>query len=170
MLAKVIEDGLYDPDVASALITTNSDYLTTDTGLTLRRMLEFANALRNFDADQVTTYRIESQNADRGGASVELPRIKGENMQAILKIFRGEATLASAPDQTVSTVPSTTAPDDDPTPAATVPGADTGDTDADADPDSGDDGSADEVEPPTLPTVSATENTLGAAPDRNVSC
>lgn len=167
MLAKVIAEGLYDPDVASALITTNSDYLTTDTGLTLRRMLEFANALRNFDADQVTTYRIESQNADRGGASVELPRIKGDNMQAILKIFRGEATLASAPDQTVSTVPSTTVPDDVSTPAATVPGADTGENDADGN----DDGSTvtDEVVP-TLPTVSATENTLGAAPDRNVSC
>jgi LCP family protein required for cell wall assembly len=160
MLAKVIAEGLYDPDVASALITTNSDYLTTDTGLTLRRMLEFANALRNFDADEVTTYRIESQNANRGGASVELPRVKGENMQAILKIFRGEATLASAPDQDIDVTPTAT---------TAVPGGDS-DTDAQDDTEDGDTGIDTGETDPTLPTVSATENTLGAAPDRNVSC
>src|SRR3954454_7280121 len=49
VLAKVIDNGLYDPDVARALITANSDYIVTDDGLTPRLMLEFANALRNFD-------------------------------------------------------------------------------------------------------------------------
>jgi LCP family protein required for cell wall assembly len=159
MLAKVIDQGLYDPDVASALITTNSQYLTTDTGLTLRRMLEFANALRNFDADQVATYRIESQSATRGGASVELPRIENENMRAILAIFRGEATLASAPEQVIATTPPST------------DGSVTTTTIADDDPDDErDDGRDDASVDSTLPTVAPTENTLGQAPDRNVSC
>ena len=60
VLAKVIDDGLYDPDVASALITANRKYIVTDPDLTLRRMLEFANALKNFDPAAVTTYRIDS--------------------------------------------------------------------------------------------------------------
>ena len=33
------------------------------------------------------------------GAKVEIPQIKSDNMQAILAVFRGEATLASAPEQ-----------------------------------------------------------------------
>jgi LCP family protein required for cell wall assembly len=161
MLGKVIDEGLYSPDVASALITTNRDYLTTDANLTLRRMLEFASALRNFDADSVATYRIESESANRYGASVELPRINNDNMQAILAIFRGEATLASAPDQSLGTTTTeptgatttsttsttsttTTVPGD---PGTTVPGADT-----------------------TLPTVAPTENPLGVVPDRDVDC
>jgi LCP family protein required for cell wall assembly len=163
MLGKVIDEGLYSPDVASALITTNRDYLTTDANLTLRRMLEFASALRNFDADSVATYRIESESANRYGASVEIPRVNNDNMRAILAIFRGEATLASAPDQTLggttattqptgtttttsttTTAPSTAVPAE---PGSTVPGAET-----------------------TLPTVAPTENTLGVVPDRNVTC
>ncbi len=174
MLAKVIDEGLYDPDVARALITTNSEFLTTDTGLTLRRMLEFANALRNFDADQVATYRIESQNADRGGASVELPRIKGENMQAILQIFRGEATLATAPEQAADVTSTVPADDETPTATTAVPDDDTSDesdeTDVSDESDTGVESTVTDEVDPTLPTVSATENTLGAAPDRNVSC
>ena len=53
VVAKVINDGLYSPNVASALITTNQKYLVTDTGLTVNRMLEFANTLRRLDKNVV---------------------------------------------------------------------------------------------------------------------
>jgi LCP family protein required for cell wall assembly len=156
VLAKVIDDGLYDPDVAQALITANRKYIVTDPDLTVRRMLEFANALKNFDPAAVTTYRIESSSQTLSdGAQVEIPQIRGDNMQAILAVFRGEAALASAPEQefaTTTTLASATAPP--PTaPPTTV------------------ELSADAATPTTtLPVVAAEENNVGVAPDRSVTC
>lgn len=160
VVSKVISQGLYSPDVAGALITTNRDYLTTDAGLTVRRMLEFANTLRRLDPAEITTYRIESSaEVNSAGEQVERPRIGGDNMQAILAVFRGEATLASAPDQqfdpenTTGTTPSsanstTTVVSDGGTSTSAV----------------GSDGAV------TLPSVEATENVVGQAPDRTVQC
>jgi LCP family protein required for cell wall assembly len=152
VIATVINDGLYSPSVATALITTNREYLVTDAGLTVRRMLEFANTLRRLDPSEITTYRVESTSeTTASGELVERPRISGDNMKAILAVFRGEATLASAPTQefepehtttTAGTATTTTTPsatDDSPTTTA-------------------------------LPQVEADENVVGVAPDRNVVC
>ena len=156
VLAKVIDDGLYDPDVASALITANRRYIVTDPDLTLRRMLEFANALRNFDPAAVTTYRIDSTpHTTSDGAKVEIPQIRGDNMQAILAVFRGEATLASAPEQEFAAT--TTISPDTAAPATTAP-AEAEESSADATPGT------------TLPVVAAEENNVGVAPDRAVTC
>jgi LCP family protein required for cell wall assembly len=163
VLAKVIDDGLYDPDVAQALITANRKYIVTDPDLTVRRMLEFANALKNFDPAAVTTYRIDSNSHTLSdGAQVEIPQIKGDNMQAILKIFRGEATLASAPEQQLGTT--TVATSGTQAPVATTP--------PNADDSSSADGSssAEATSGTTLPEVSAEENNVGIAPDRSVTC
>jgi LCP family protein required for cell wall assembly len=156
VLAKVIDDGLYDPDVASALITANRRYIVTDPDLTLRRMLEFANALKNFDPAAVTTYRIDSTpHTTSDGAKVEIPQIRGDNMQGILAVFRGEATLASAPEQefaaTTTISPDTTAP-------STTASAEAEESSADA------------TAGTTLPVVAAEENNVGVAPDRSVTC
>jgi LCP family protein required for cell wall assembly len=157
VLSKVIDDGLYDPDVARALISANNNYIVTDDGLTPRRMLEFANALKNFDPAAVTTYRIESSShTTSDGAKVEIPRIKGDNMQAILAVFRGEATLASAPEQEFAT---TTTLDRLTTATSTAPAAPEESSTADAS------GPA-----TTLPVVAAEENNVGVAPDRSVTC
>jgi LCP family protein required for cell wall assembly len=151
VVAKIIDDGLYKPSVATALIDTNREYLVTDTGLTVRRLLEFANTLRNLDPAAITTYRIESSSETIGGQEVEIPRPDGSNMQAILAVFRGQAALASAPDQVFELT----------TTAATTPPV-AADTDADADADD------DAVAP--LPTVVAEENVVGVAPTRDLSC
>jgi LCP family protein required for cell wall assembly len=146
VLAKVISDGLYDPDVAGALITTNREYLVTDPNLTIRRMLEFGNALRNFDPNAVSSYRIESTpQTTSDGQLVEIPRIRSDNMQAILAVFRGEATLASAPAQEFETAPTTS--------VAVTTTAVAGSTPA-----------------TTLPAVEAEENEVGVAPDRSIVC
>lgn len=161
VLSKVVSEGLYDPDVASALITTNRDYLVTDPELTVRRMLEFANALRRFDPSAVTTYRIESSSqTTSSGDKVEIPRIKGDNMRAILAVFKGEATLASAPAQEFETTTTlaggTTATTGPPSTVADDTGDGTGD---------------DAVAPgTTLPVVAAEENAVGVAPDRAITC
>jgi LCP family protein required for cell wall assembly len=148
VIATVIEDGLYSPSVATALITTNREYLVTDTGLTVRRLLEFANALRRLDPTEITTYRIESRTETTdSGELVERPLIRGENMLAILAVFRGEATLASAPEQEfdLGTATTTTTSVID---IAEQSGAVT----------------------TTLPEVEAEENIIGIAPDRHVVC
>jgi LCP family protein required for cell wall assembly len=162
VVAKVIGDRLYSPNVASALITTNREYLVTDAELTPRRMLEFASTLRNLDPASITTYRIESTSeSTASGQSVQRPRIGGDNMEAILAVFRGEATLASAPEQVVST--STT---------LALPGTTTStSTTILVDDDAGDDGDSEATAPTTtLPTVEATENVLGVTPPRDVAC
>jgi LCP family protein required for cell wall assembly len=166
VLAKVIDNGLYDPDVARALITANSDYIVTDPDLTLRRELEFANSLKNFDPGAVTTYRIDSTSKTLSdGAQVEIPQISGDNMQAILAIFRGEATLASAPEQQLAT---TTTIAGEAAPPATEP---TGDQSVSAEASlSADATSPDPAAGTTLPAVSAEENNVGIAPDRSVTC
>jgi LCP family protein required for cell wall assembly len=160
VLAKVIDDGLYDPDVAGALITTNREYLVTDPNLTVRRMLEFGNALRNFDPTAVGSYRIQSTSQTTAdGQLVEIPRINNDNMKAILAVFRGEATLASAPVQDLSG-------------GTSVPAADTTAPTATAPPSTDSSSSAPDASTPgtTLPTVEAEENLTGVAPDRAATC
>lgn len=161
VVAKVIGDRLYSPNVASALITTNREYLVTDAELTPRRMLEFASTLRNLDPVSITTYRIESTSeSTASGQSVQRPRIGGDNMEAILAVFRGEATLASAPEQVVGT--STT---------LALPGTTTSTSTTILVDEDVDDGDAEATAPTTtLPTVEATENVLGVTPPRDVAC
>jgi anionic cell wall polymer biosynthesis LytR-Cps2A-Psr (LCP) family protein len=149
VVAKIIDDGLYKPSVATALIQTNRDYLVTDTGLTLRRMLEFGNTLRTLDPASITTYRVESSSETIGGQEVEVPRIRGENMQAILAVFRGEATLAAAPEQVFATPTTPTSPPSAPTTVAS---------------------SDDAASATTLPSVVAEENIVGVAPGRDLVC
>ena len=162
VVAKVVNEGLYSPSVATAIIDTNQQYLVTDAGLTLRRMLEFANILRRLDLAGIATYRIESSTeTTSAGEEVERPRLGGDNMQAILAVFRGAATLASAPDQVfVSTTTLPTRTTDDPTDGDTADD-DTGDDDGSDDPTSG---------TTTLPTVEAEQNVVGIAPDPNAVC
>jgi len=160
VLAKVIDDGLYDPDVARALISANRNYIVTDPDLTVRRMLEFANALKNFNPAAITTYRIDSTSHTLSdGAQVEIPQIKNDNMQAILKVFRGEATLASAPEQVFATTTTT----------ATTATSETAPTST-AVPTTEASSSAEATPGTTLPVVSAEENNVGVAPDRSVTC
>jgi LCP family protein required for cell wall assembly len=164
VIAKVINDGLYSPNVATALITTNRDYLVTDTGLTVRRMLEFGNTLRRLDPGTITTYRIESTSeTTSNGELVERPRIAGDNMKAILAVFRGEATLASAPTQQFDPENTTTTATSATTTTTTLAGG------------SDDGGSAgengnDDATTTTLPAVVADQNVVGVAPDANAVC
>ena len=153
VVSTVINDGLYSPKLATALITTNRDFLVTDEDLTVRRMLEFANTLRRLDPAEITTYRVESSSElNDYGESIERPLIGGSNMKAILAVFRGEATLASAPNQEFATEQTTT----------TSPTTTTGDSSVPDNPDG--------VVATTLPQVEASENIVGIAPDRNVIC
>ena len=126
-------------------------YLVTDTELTLRRMLEFANTLRRLDPREIATYRIESSTEiTSAGEEVERPRLGGDNMQAILSVFRGEATIASAPEQVFQST--TTLP---------LTGEDETET-PDEDPD--------DSTSSTVPAVEAESNNVGIVPDAAITC
>jgi LCP family protein required for cell wall assembly len=153
-VAKVLSNG-FDPSTASALIETNRRYVTTDDELTPSKLLEFAGVLRGLDAEEIASYQIEADPRTVQGNAVLIPDLDGENMQAILSVFRGEATLAEAPDQQLEPggteatrpgQPATTADDDDAATTTTVAPAD------------------------TVPSVVAEENTLGISPPRDIRC
>jgi hypothetical protein len=111
-------------------------------------MLEFAGVMSGVDPTQITTYQVEAQGKIIQGNSVLVPTIEGDNMQAILAIFRGQAILGDAIEQVFET----TVPDTE-EPALSTP-----------DPDD-----APEVVT-TLPTVEADENDKGVVPDDTITC
>ncbi len=149
-VARLLSKGAFNPDVAGGLIETLSEYIVTDPNLTPRKMLEFAGVMSKVDPTAITTYQINAQGKTIQGNSVLVPTINGDNMQAILAVFRGEATLTDAPDQVLDpgTAPVDSTPVDStppPTGTAGEPGT-------------------------TLPAVAAEENVYGVVPDPNVSC
>ncbi len=158
VISGVISKGLYTPSVATALIDTNSEYLVTDTGLTLTKMLEFAGTLQGLDPALITTFQVETHSANRSGQSVEIPSINGDNMQAILSVFRGEATIASAPDQVFAST----------TTAAPRQAGSTGSSTTSPGEDDRD-GTGDVVDT-TKPAVVLENNNVGVAPDPNATC
>jgi LCP family protein required for cell wall assembly len=176
-IRKAINDGLYSPDIASALITANRDYVVTDAGLTARRLLEFANTLRDLDAATITAYRIESRTEiTAAGEDVQRPLINGSNMKAILSVFRGEALIASAPEQvlestTTIALPTTSTSTTIPTATTTTtePTSDESDADADADRDDGTAVTTTQA-PTTVPQLEVTENLAGVSPSRDLVC
>ena len=98
-LASLLDTGPLNPRVARGLIRATTEYITTDRELTPARMLEFAGVMNDVDPDSILTYQIEATGRTVGGASVLIANTDGENMQAVLSIFRGETSLADAPEQ-----------------------------------------------------------------------
>ncbi len=155
-VSALLAKGAYNPDVAGGLIETLSEYIVADPDLTPRKMLEFAGVLSGVDPAAITTFQINATPQTIQGSSVLVPSIGGDNMQAVLSVFRGEASLGDAPVQVIEPTPETTAPA---TIAAPAP------TDAAAG------STVPETAPATtLPNVQAEENLFGVVPDKNISC
>ncbi len=153
-VSRLLDKGAFDPAVASALIKTLTQYVVTDPDLTTRKMLELAGVMSKVDPAAITTYQIESRPTTIQNNSVLIPELEGDNMQKILEVFRGHATLADAPEQVFEAT--TVAPIDDTT--TTV--ADDPDVTEVTDPATGS----------TLPSVVADQNSKGIYPDPNATC
>jgi LCP family protein required for cell wall assembly len=176
-LSAALDKGITNPSVARGLIESAQKNVVTDGELSVSRMLEFAGVLRNLDPDSINSYQIESEGTMISGQSVLIPRIKGDNMRAILAIFRGEAPLAGAPEQvfeattTTSTTTTSTTTTVQPTattkPGTTIVGATTTST-----PRTTTTSTTTTVAPTTLPatTVAPEENAKGIVPPRDASC
>ena len=156
-VATILSRGAYSPSVARALIDTNSKYVTVDSELTITKMLEFAGLLRSLQPDDITSFQIEFTPRTISGNAVLVPRLEGDNMKSILAVFRGEAAIASAPEQVFEA--ETTTPL---RPGQTTLAPETSAGDAT-------NGDADTVDS-TLPGVSPEENLIGIAPPRDQNC
>jgi LCP family protein required for cell wall assembly len=98
-LSSILGEGPLNPRVARGLIRAATEYVVTDRDLTAARMLEFAGVMNDVDPASILTYQIEASDRNINGAAVLVPNTDGENMQAILAMFRGETSLADAPTQ-----------------------------------------------------------------------
>jgi LCP family protein required for cell wall assembly len=155
VLQSALKKGLFDPKVASALITTLQKEIVTEKGFSVNDMLKFAGVLHNVQPGSIQTYQIESTGTSIGGNSVRLPQIAGKNMKAILAIFQGRSPLAGATDQVFDGTTSST-------PTGTVAGGDTTTTVA---------ATTTTVKKGTTTTVEAQSNNVGdIIPDKNVVC
>lgn len=161
--------GTFNPSVIRALIQTSDDYVVLDSNLSINKQLEFAGVLQGINPGEITTYQIEARGTTIQGQSVLVPQTGGSNMQAVFALFRGEATLANAPEQVFET--STTAsPDESVTDNGaaddTIP-----ETTLDSPFDAIDTTTTVEAVPfETLPVVEAEANNKGIFPDPNVTC
>lgn len=164
--------GAFDPAVIRALIQTSDDFLIYDNGLSVNKMLEFAGVLRNVDPASITSYQIEASGQNIQGASVLIPRLGGDNMQAVLAVFQGAATLAEGPEQVFDEPAETTtsAPSDQDTDDAASTTLDSPIELADEDEADAPTTTAEAVPFATLPVVEAEVNSKGIFPDPDVSC
>lgn len=170
---------VFSPSVVNSLLAVSREYIVTDTGLTPDKILELSGVLANTNPADITTYQIQAQGTTIQGNAVLVPRIGGENMQAVLALFRGEVTLAERPEQDVDvnissdddvdesgviTAPATTVPVVDPDTTTTTSSTTTTIVD-DAAP------STDEASPfVAIPEVEVEDIVFGVFPDPNVSC
>jgi LCP family protein required for cell wall assembly len=158
---------VFSPSVVRTLFDVSKDYIVTDTKLTLDRIQQFAGVLQATDPADITTYQIEARGTTIQGNSVLEPRLGGGNMQSVLKLFRGEVTLANQPDQVIDlgtyessqvTAPNTTVPVVDPDAATTTT------TFTDSAP------TTELVSFDTIPQVETVDIVYGVVPDSNISC
>lgn len=104
VLGKALEAGLFDPSVARALLESLQTEIVTEQGFTLEDMMRFAGVLRDIDPKSIQQYQIEATGIMVSGNSVLDPQIDSPNMQAVLAIFRGTASLVGSSDQPVDPV------------------------------------------------------------------
>jgi LCP family protein required for cell wall assembly len=163
-LQAALDKGL-DVKLARGVLQTVQDYVVFDQGFTTSDALKFIGVLVRIDPTAVTTYQIEVARLLLPGADVLEPKLKGENMQAILAIFKGEAPIVGAPTQVFATT--TTSPTDDTAPTNTEPTS-TDDTVSPDDTTVADgSGSVDTTQPAVVPETTIVGDIV---PDRNIRC
>lgn len=161
LMQRAVAKGVRDPRVAKQIIDASIEFVTRDDALTIGRLLQFGQAMRELDPSAIQTYQVEVYPMTVGGQAVLDPRVDGENMQAVLAVFRGESQLATAPDQEFDPTTTTAAPV-----VTTAPTASTDPT-RPATPTTG---TTPDSAATTLPPSSATEIVKGIVPPDDPSC
>ena len=99
VLSSILDKGPLNPTVARGLIRAATEDVVTDRDLTPAKMMEFAGVMNDVDPNSIVTYQIEATGRNINGASVLIPTIDGDNMQAVLSLFTGQTSLADMPEQ-----------------------------------------------------------------------
>ena len=169
VLTSALNQGLISPSVARGLIQAAQNNVVVDSKLTLSKMLEFVGVLRDIQPGGIAAYQIEAVGKTINGNSVLEPRINGDNMQAILRIFRGQAELAEPPAQVFDTTTTTTTTTIAPATTTTQPGSTGGSSTSVATTTTSTTTTSTTVAPADT-TPAPEENTKGIVPPRDVTC
>ena len=109
-IQKALDKSASNPTVAKDLIDAALKYVILDANLTAGKLLELANAMKNLDPSTMKTYQVEGAGKMVGELAVIEPRIKTDNMKAVLAVFQGRARLLDAPEQIFELATTTLAP------------------------------------------------------------
>jgi LCP family protein required for cell wall assembly len=178
-LSSILDDGPLKPRVARGLIRAATAYVVTDADLTPARMMEFAGVMNDVDPVSILTYQVESSARNINGASVLVPNIESENMQAVLALFRGETSLADARvqviEETTTVAPRGASTTSGPVASSEPAGSITEAPATSAAPDHVETTAATETSGETTATESVPvdgppENQVGIVPPRDVTC
>jgi LCP family protein required for cell wall assembly len=154
-IQKALDKSVGNPRIAKNLVDAGLQYVITDSGLTVGKILDIATGMKNLDPSTMQTYQIEGKGTQIAGQSVIEPALDGENMKAVLAVFQGRARLVDAPDQIFA--PTTTKPPVTTTPSATTTPSNSQTT----------------IKPAvttTLPPVYVESNSVGVVPPDDPSC
>lgn len=156
VISKALSSGVYTPSVATGLIETARKFVVTDPSFTISRMLQFAGVIEDLDPNGMRSYQIVVRPEERSGNSVLIPRLGGDNMKAILDLFRGRTALAAAPTpgEVVTATSTPAAPSDGIATTTTVSPVPTLAPTTD----------------PAVPVVTAESNDQGIFPPKDVTC
>lgn len=163
-------DNAFSPSVIRGLLETSDEFVLTDNALTVDKVLQFSGVLRSVDPAAITTYQIQASGQTISGNAVLVPRLNGDNMQAVLALFKGEATLASAPTAELDEVETTSAPNTT-VPITTTPVTTQPDSAAPIDETATNPPTTAEAVPfETLPQVETKNVIIGVVPNSEISC
>ena len=119
-IQKALDKSAGNPTIAKDLIDAALKYVILDANLTAGKLLDLASAMKNLDTSTMKTYQVEGTGKMVGELSVIEPRLKTDNMKAVLAVFQGRARLLDAPEQIFELVTTTVAPTTTITTATTV--------------------------------------------------
>jgi LCP family protein required for cell wall assembly len=108
-IQKALDKSAGNPTIAKDLIDAALKYVILDANLTAGKLLDLASAMKNLDTSTMKTYQVEGTGKMVGELSVIEPRLKTDNMKAVLAVFQGRARLLDAPEQIFELVTTTVA-------------------------------------------------------------
>jgi len=109
-IQKALDKSAGSPTIAKDLIDAALKYVILDENLTAGKLLDLASAMKNLDTSTMKTYQVEGVGKRVGELSVIEPRLKTDNMKAVLAVFQGRARLVDAPEQIFEVATTTAAP------------------------------------------------------------
>lgn len=102
LLGTALASGLFDPSIARSLIEALQTDIVTDQGVTIDDLLGFVGVLKDVDSTSIPQYQIEGSELTVGGNLVLEPSLHTADMNAVLAIFRNDAPIPDAADQSVT--------------------------------------------------------------------